>query len=633
MQQWNFPSNGNGRFDGFHDAAIDHFTDDRLGSFIRESIQNSLDARLDETKPVHVSFSTTSVSRENASSIWSLTSWLKKAEQTAVTAGKPKDAALFSAVSKELENSKNIPVLAVHDTNTRGLSGPLSGPSGSWFALTKGTGVNEKHSGGSLGSFGHGSKAPFAMTKMRTVFYFSKLPDSDPGNPGQERFQGKSILQSMVVGENEYTSGTGFFGIGEKCLPIEGESVPSWIKEIRSNSGFDTGTTLAIPLPTMFKDQQAWTEATIAVLASFYFAIKKGALEVTLQDLHISATNLASTFDDFKQFLDGLQHLDKDEMKSRILSVETIHSPSARGKLDSPTFGAVDYFIRTGPEIQWRKVGIARKSGMLITREAEGFRRFPDNKNFDLFICVGEDPGNELLRSMENPRHDSFSLDRIEDEAERKSAKKAYNQFAQEVRDLLKVLAPQQVEQTALIDDLDDLFKLPEGEETNQDEGEVASMKPRISGIRTSRPSKKLKAQKGGAGTGTGKGNPGVKGNPPKASWDKPLKDSEGEAIVTTDWQGKSQANFLRIVPQNDLAGSVKIFLTIEKPGRYVLELYKAGETENQYIPMHNLETNQKSSSLEFSTTKVDERKELRAKIPSDALKFALEGVTRVLSK
>jgi hypothetical protein len=632
MQQWNFPSNGNGRFDGFHDAAIDHFTDDRLGSFIRESIQNSLDACLDDTKPVHVSFSTGSVSREDASSIWSLTSWLKKAEHTATTAGKHKDAAIFSAVSDELENSNTIPVLAVHDTNTRGLSGPLSGPSGSWFALTKGTGVNEKHSGGSLGSFGHGSKAPFAMTKMRTVFYFSKLPDSDPGNPGQERFQGKSILQSMVVGENEYTSGTGFFGIGEKCLAIVGESVPSWIKEVRSNSGFGAGTTLAIPMPATLRDQQAWREATIAVLASFYFAIKKGALEVTLQDLHISAANLAPTFDEFKQFMDDLEHLDKDEMRSRMLSVETIHSPSAQGKIDSPTFGAVDYFIRTGPEIQWRKVGIARKSGMLITREAEGFRRFPDNKNFDLFICVGEDPGNELLRSMENPKHDSFSLDRIEDEAERQSAKKAYTQFTQEVRDLLKDLAPQQVEETTLIDDLDDLLKLPEGEQTDEDEGEVASMKPKISGLRTSRPSKKLKAQKGGAGTGTGKGNTGAKGKPPKASWDKPLKNSDGEAIITIDWQGKSQARFLRIVPQDDLDGSVKIFLTIDKPGRYALELYKAGETENQHIPIKNLDSTQKSDFVEFSTTKAEERKELLVKIPSDALKFALEGVTRVLS-
>ena len=633
MQKWNFPSNGNGRFDGFNDAAIDHFTDDRLGSFIREAIQNSLDACLDESKPVRVSFRLDTLSKTDAPEVADLAPWLKLAEASAREGDDPNSAendqeiSYFSSVASDLEHAKDVAVLSVHDTNTRGLSGPLGGPRGSWFALTKGTGVNEKHSKGSLGSFGHGSKAPFAMTKLRTVFYFTKLPPSDLLNPGQERFQGKSILRSMVLTEDEYTSGTGFFGTGDKCLPILGEVIPGWIKKLRADSGFEAGTTLAVPMPTMFDDLETWNEATIAVLASFYYAIKKGALEVSLQDLDINAENLAEIFDSHIHFLEGLKHLDADGIRSRMYSVETIHSSTKSGVLVSPTFGNVDYFVRTGPDIQWKKVGIARKSGMLITRDAENYKRFSNNTNFDLFICVGEEPGNNILRSMENPRHDTFSLDRIENEEEKKAAKKAYIAFSEEIKVLLAELAPLIVEETSIIDDLDDLLKLPNSDENLDGGGDEASTKPKISGVRTMRPTRVLKPKKGETGKGTGKGRrtAGSGGSP---WWARTgIVDSNGSAVLSSSWKDVSEVRYLRVVPRAGEPELLTVFLDVEDPGSYVLELYKAGETENQIIAV----TDQESKCL--TTTTPNERAKLEIKVNSKDLVFAIEGLIRVVSK
>lgn len=621
MQKWNFPSNGNGRFDGFNDAAIDHFTDDRLGSFIREAIQNSLDACLDESKPVKVSFRLDTLSKTDAPEIADLAPWLKLAEASAREGDDPnsnendKEVAYFSNVSWDLERANGIAVLSVHDTNTRGLSGPLGGPRGSWFALTKGTGVNEKHSAGSLGSFGHGSKAPFAMTKLRTVFYFTRLPLSDAAHPGQERFQGKSILRSMVLPEDEYTSGTGFYGTGDKCLPIVGDSVPGWIKKLRDTTGFEAGTTLAIPMPTMFDDLETWNEATIAVLASFYYAIKKGALEVCLQDHEINSGNLAETFDSHIQYLEVLRHLDAEAIRSRMYSVETIHSSTKSGVLESPTFGNVDYFVRTGPEIQWKKVGIARKSGMLITRDAENYKRFSNNTNFDLFICVGEEPGNNILRSMENPRHDTFSLDRIEDEDEKKAAKKAYNAFSEEVKALLAELAPLIVEQTSIIDDLDDLLKLQDSNENLADEGDEASTKAKLSGVRTTHPTRMLKPAKG-----KGHGKKSVKpGGKKKRPW--------WHGALTSRWSDVSQAQALRVVPKVASSGLVSVFLTAPLPGKYCLELYRAGESENQFIRV------EQPSSMFFEIKEPNQRVELKPQLDPKDLAFAIEGLIHVVSK
>jgi hypothetical protein len=43
--EWDFPSNGGGETDGFNNSSIDTFIGRRVFSLIRETIQNSMDAR------------------------------------------------------------------------------------------------------------------------------------------------------------------------------------------------------------------------------------------------------------------------------------------------------------------------------------------------------------------------------------------------------------------------------------------------------------------------------------------------------------------------------------------------------------------------------------------------------------
>ena len=46
---WQFPRNDSNETEGPNDGGISHFTSNRLGNVIRESIQNSLDARADQS--------------------------------------------------------------------------------------------------------------------------------------------------------------------------------------------------------------------------------------------------------------------------------------------------------------------------------------------------------------------------------------------------------------------------------------------------------------------------------------------------------------------------------------------------------------------------------------------------------
>ncbi len=54
---WHFPSTDGGPDEGINDSGVWQFEGNRESSVARECIQNSLDARVDENKPVRVVFS------------------------------------------------------------------------------------------------------------------------------------------------------------------------------------------------------------------------------------------------------------------------------------------------------------------------------------------------------------------------------------------------------------------------------------------------------------------------------------------------------------------------------------------------------------------------------------------------
>jgi hypothetical protein len=228
---------------------------------------------------------------------------------------------------------------------------------------------------------------------------------------------------------------------------------------------------------------------------------------------------------------------------------------------------------------------------------------------------------------MENPRHDSFSLDRIEDEDERAKAKLAYNSFSEEIRTLLTKLAPLVVDETSIIDDLDDLLKLPDSEENLEGAGDEAATRPKLSGVKTTNPSRVLKPKKGKKGKGTGKTRrPKGKGGGPW--WTRTgIVDSNGSAVLVSDWRNVSEAQSLRIVPKADPSEMVAVFLNVEEAGNYSLELYKAGETENQIIGIED------ARSKIFTTTLPNERAKIELKVNPKDLAFAIEGLIRVVSK
>jgi hypothetical protein len=167
---------------------------------------------------------------------------------------------------------------------------------------------------------------------------------------------------------------------------------------------------------------------------------------------------------------------------------------------------------------------------------------------------------------------------------------------------------------------------LLDAEEDVDGDGDEASTKPKISQVRTTKPSRTLRPTKKGTGTGKG-GKRTSAGNIKPPPWlGKELFDSNGSAVIVTSWKNVTQTEHLRIVPQDSNSGKVTVFLTVATPGEYILDLFRAGEQDVEFLAI------QDDFSKRINTTKENERVKLELQIEPRDLDYAIDGVTHVVS-
>lgn len=440
MIGWRFPPNNAGLIDGPNNSGIDIFAGNRLFSVVREIIQNSLDAVKPvepgkPVKPVKLCFSLDSLDKNKFAGFKDIKPHLEASAQTAQDQGLNDAVRDYKHSIKIIKSTQNVPILSIHDYNTTGLTGEIDEQKGSWMALIKSTGCSQKDSIGSLGSFGHGSKAPFAYSPTRSIFYFSHIINKD-GKP-EDRFQGKSILQSHrdPNNPNSWTQSTGFYGHVEDFKPLLNGDVPLWARKLRESVTKDTGTSIFIPYTEYHKD--LYQETIIIVIANFFYAIKTGTLEVKVGGDTINKDNLKRYFRKCEQILkDGQNKRNTNYIKGCFKSINTILSPSHKGVEKIPDFGNVNWYIRIGGDVLEKRVGIARSSGMLITRRPLLLQNFSNVNQFDMFICVKDPKGSEVFKRMENPTHDKLELNRI-GTSDRGKVERAYNSFTSRIRKII----------------------------------------------------------------------------------------------------------------------------------------------------------------------------------------------------
>lgn len=588
--RWIFPSNNGGEVDGFNNASIDTFNGTKLFSVVRETIQNSMDARLDKDKPVRVSFSLSDIEKSHATGIIELLPFLQDAGDTARSQQSQTHTSVkfFEHAVQAISNAKTIPVFTISDFNTCGLEGDYDDTdrnfkSDKWYALIKGSGLSQKSTDGALGSFGHGSKAPFAASSLRTVFYYSQISKN---GKIESRFQGKSILQSIRMKNFTMTQGTGYFSNSDKCDPIFNSNIPNWVISLRNAVGKGTGTTIVVPFPDLgFVVEDFWQEMQISIIHNFYLAIKNRNLEVDFNGIEtLNSSNLVSQFEKImRNLLTAMP--ERFEIKIALLEcAKTIEFcvPEKRGILISRTFGQVSWYLRTGEDISWRGVGIARQNGMLITEDPPGLTRFPGTKPFDLFLCVEGESGSRILRSIEDPSHTKLEFERIPDTNERLAAESSYKAFIKEVRQLILEHAAMDAIEEEFIDDLNEFF-------SGNDAATISDGKAENSNRLTLDPIRKAKPLRPSKiGADSGKGGEDDQSPQPTPGDGKSEVRGGSSAIDFAGTVGLNGKKFelnlgdTRIVHSG--AKSTKLHFNIDHTGPFTLSIGKVGEMDSELL-------------------------------------------------
>jgi hypothetical protein len=632
-----FQSYNGGEVDGFNNASIDTFNGTKLFSVVRETIQNSMDARLDKDKPVRVSFTLSNIEKTKAVGINELVPFLQSAGDTARSQQSDTHTSVkfFEHAVHTINSSKTIPVFTISDFNTCGLEGDYDDTDpkfkgDKWYALIKGSGLSQKSTDGALGSFGHGSKAPFAASSLRTVFYYSQILKN---GKSEARFQGKSILQSIRLKNSTMTQGTGYFSNSEKCDPILDSNIPSWIKSLRDTAGKGTGTSIVVPFPDLGSVvDDFWQEMQISIIHNFYLAIKNENLEVDFNGKEsLNSKNLVSQFEKLiNDLVTDMPEGFEDKMAA-LECAKTIQfcMPEKTGVLISKPFGRVSWYMRTGEDVSWRGVGVARQNGMLITEMPQGLLKFPGTKPFDLFLCVEGQSGSRILRSIEDPSHTKFEFDRIPDLDERQEAESAYKAFIKEVRQLILEHAAMDASEEEFIDDLNEFFS--GSEDATIDDGKAEfSNKLTLDPIRKAKPHRP-------SNVGTDSGQGGVDDQVPQPTpgagktevhGGTPAVDFAG-ALGSIGKKFELSLGDTRIVHTPGKAS--KFYFNLDHSGPFTLSIGKVGELESELLTYKTTNDPVWKSKRVFNCKKKGSRVSIEVELEPGAEKYALQLVANIV--
>ena len=471
---WRFPPTSGGRSDGYNDPGMAHFRGAPLASLARETIQNSLDARMSEEDPVQVEFELRKISGEDALARLELAKIVDRC--LSVSRANPK-AEEELKLAKEILSKPQLTFLRIVDRNTTGLQGE------NWSALIKSQGTSVKEMQGAGGSFGIGKYAPFVVSPLRTVFYWSRFRHEEKT---VEQFQGKAVLMSHLDEDNEETQGMGFYGLVEGCKHLTHPDIPTEIQEVESRA-MNNGTSLWI---AGFSDDAGWQKRIArSVIENFFCAIDDRQLSIIVEPdgdmehqglMEINADTLDMWFDYLLP--QGCSIEDDNEALAEAQAFrEILRTNAVLKEKHDEDLGDCKLWIAVGDHLP-NRVALIRQTGMLITSQQEQLQRFRNIQSFGAVCRFDSEIGNELLRQMENPEHNQFKPDFLP-ESDRERGRRALRRIVKWIRNEIKThVAPQISNKSSVINELANFLPDIEPDDAFRPDGDGDDHEPALKG-------------------------------------------------------------------------------------------------------------------------------------------------------
>ncbi|MCD8297981.1 MAG: hypothetical protein LUC88_10460 [Prevotella sp.] len=459
--KWHFDKKGNAIDDGPNKAMGESFKKTPYRSLIRESIQNSLDAVLDENKPVKVKFSVKAFDLHNYPGFFGLRQHIEGCMD--YYKGNKDVERIYQPMIDYLDNLKKnnivkIPYVEVSDYNTIGMEYEYGKTNNPFYAFVRAAGVSSKGDTGAGGSYGFGKAAYINMSKINTILVSTKTKD------GNSYFEGVSYLciHYLKGEEGKFESGGFYDNNGGKPIDKE-ENIPKRFqrKEIGTDIyivGIDDSDPSSI-----YKDMKE------AVLCNFWLAIYRNNLEVefdikniTSEDSIINKDNIISEMEKcFAYYTDG-------EYNPMPFLDAVI-----KAKCDETYFYKENEFLNIGKVKFYAirdknakaKILYMRKPLMLVKSK----RMQSLNGFYGVFVCDNL-KGNEILRNTENSAHTEWDAANCKENG--KIARKALLEIDEFIKDCIKLMFPDTDKNIQSITDLENYLYIPADVEDDDDNNE-----------------------------------------------------------------------------------------------------------------------------------------------------------------
>lgn len=470
MKNWYFPINSSPRDERVDKLIDSKFGIDKISSFVREIIQNCLDAHNDELGdvPVVVEFSTKTFTLSQIPGGERLKDVISKCVQI-----QDLNHQTRSMYTRGLDtlNSDKITCLKISDKNTIGVE---PGMDKAWGAFVYDEGISKKPRPGSAGSHGVGKKAPFIISGVHTVYYSTNYS-------GKRLFEGKTSLVSWNEDNKDYDY-VGWYGEvnletndrKKKVLPIEYEYDLPGVDEFfyRKN---DNGTdVIIIDSNSIGQEKDSKSNIINAILENFFVAIISKKLECNVFGELINDETIDSIVNKYynSKNVSFRRSGESDRVYDGNLKdyyrVYKNQQPQTTLDLvlDGVTYGTAEIYFDLKNEKNKKYYCIVREHGMKIKdiklNADQAFTAVVVIKNDNAAVLKEEEKINGRLASRENAAHDDFIINDDQVPCE-PTTKKLIELMYNVIENYLNTATELKVDDQSFLDSLSDMLFIPGG--------------------------------------------------------------------------------------------------------------------------------------------------------------------------
>lgn len=408
MTKWKFEEQ-TGQEQGPNNATAEHFKSrDAFSSLVRESIQNSLDAFLDPSKPVQVKYAFGHLKEEDLSN-----SIREIEDHVRACFDSYPESSTYKRMVDYLNQHAMDPIsyLRVSDYNTKGMDYIPDTKCG-FHSFLQSIGDSHKDGEGAGGSYGFGKAAYYELSNARTILVSTKTQD-------KVAFQGCYMLCTHKMADGIKYSSSGFYDLGDK-QPIQDENlIPAEL--IRRDYGSDIYLLYADDDPD--KVLQYHETLIKSVLVNFWMAVYNNKLEVTFDweddgkpEVVISKDTLEDLMlEYFPSMLDDQGIYSNPRPYYEAVKNAVAFDPESEEKHDCVYFDDQNLYGKYGHVRFYLKRNIGTRDRYLRMRKPlmviDGQKMNGQRGISGVLVCDGE--ANNYLSKAEPPAHDNWDKERV----------------------------------------------------------------------------------------------------------------------------------------------------------------------------------------------------------------------------